>query len=522
MSSIDWRARLSCVAVVLFAFAIRCYRLGEVNYWFDETFSLRLAEFSLQELISRSAQDTHPPLFFIGLKLWSAVVGQSPWMARFWSVLWSLGAVACAFCFVREAGTSQGDRGRGLTAAVIAALLLALSPLQLTWAQQVRMYAPVECLSVLSTWLLWRAIQNPNCKSRWVWFAVVEIIGLYTHVTMLFVAAGHFGALILLELRNTATPAFRRPTLVYGISAMVAAGICYAPWFLIARSQQARVQQDFWSEPFEWRLLGDAMVKCFGNPEWYQVNPQVGYWIGEGLIVLLVMLALGRSSFDLLVTSTAAVPFMAIITASVVGRNILHPRYFISGQTLVCVAVAVLVTRLPWRRARFAISAVLLGGQAVLAYSYFDWRQQAAQQPGVPGVLDAWQEHRRRDDVLIFSSPMSYTTARIYAGGASQFRVFGSQDCYTFFVGTAIMSDCEYVSSAEIDGSAASAVWVCDFGSINRFMQPAALSDSWTLAAEKVIPEFNGVLILRRYDRRPQIPRGCPAITVEDAARPRH
>lgn len=522
MSSIDWRARLSFAAVVLFAFAIRCYRLGEVNYWFDETFSLRLAEFPLRELISRSAQDTHPPLFFIGLKLWTAVAGQSPWMARFWSVLWSVGAVVCGFFFVREATRLDYDRARSLTAAIVAALLLALSPLQLTWAHQVRMYAPVECLSVLSTWLLWRAMQKPGCKSRWIWFGLVEAIGLYTHVTMLFVAAGHFGALILTELRKGAMPALRRRTLVCGLGAMGASGLCYAPWFFIARSQQARVQQDFWSEPFEWKLLGDTLVKCFGNPEWYEANAQVGYWVGEVLIVLLVMLALGRSSFDLLVASTAAVPFAAIITASMVGRNILHPRYFISGQTLVCVALAVVVMRLPWRTMRFALAAILVGGQAALAYSYFDWRERAAQQPGVPGVLEAWAEHSNRDDLLIFSSPMSYTTARIYAGGAPRFRVFGSQDCYTFFVGTAIMSDCEYVSSAEIDRWATSVVWVCDFGSVNRFMQPAVLSDSWTLAAEKIIPEFNGILILRRYDRRPSKPCETPKITVESAAPSRH
>jgi len=522
MSSIDWRMRLTCAATVLFAFAIRCYLLGEVNFWFDETFSLRMAEFPLPELIERCAQDTHPPLFFIELKLWSAVAGQSPWMARLWSVYWSVAAVVCAFCFVQEATRSIWSPGRVATAATTAALLLALSPLELTWAHQVRMYAPVECLTVLSTWLLWRAMQKPDCKSRWIWFAFVEAIGLYTHVTMLFVAAGHFGALILTELRRSAPGGLRRATIISGCSAMVAAGLCYAPWFLIARSQQARVQGDFWSEPFEWKLLGDALVKCFGNPEWYEANSQVGYGIGQALIVVLLVMALGRSSFDLVIASTAAVPFLALIVASIVGRNILHPRYFISGYTLTCIALAVLVMRLPWRRTRYAIAVALVGGQAVLACSYFYWRHEAARQPGVPGVLATWREHCNDDDILIFSNPMSYTTARIYAGDASRFRVFGSQECYTFFVGTAIMSDSEYIQSAEIDNMAATTAWVCDFGSINRFMQPAVLSDSWTLVAEMMIPEFNGPLVLRRYDRRPVMPDGYPEIPADETARTRH
>lgn len=501
------RPRWICAVIVLFAFAVRCHRLGEVNYWFDETFSLRMAEFPVPELISRCALDTHPPLYFLCVKAWSFLFGQTPWMARMMSVVWSVAAVACGFGFVYEAlssrDESRADGNRPALAASLAALLLALSPLELTWAHQVRMYAPLECLSILSTWLLWRSIQKPGSNGRWICFAIVELVGLYMHVTMLFLAAGHFVGIFLVAWRAARLDSFRsaRNLFLCGMISMGIAGLGYFPWFLIARSQQARVQGDFWSEPFEWRLLGEAIVRCFGNPEAVHVNDQAGFWIGQGLVLLLLVQAVGRRSFDLLVSASAAAPFAALIAASILGRNILHCRYFISGYTLVCLSAAVVASRIPSRTGRTATVAGLLIAQSVLTWVYFGWRVDAAAQPGLPGVVRLWEEHRGADDLLIFSNPMSFTTARFYSSDALRFRVFGDQGRYTFFVGTAIMSDGEYISSAEIDASDWQSVWICDFGLVNRFMQPAVLSDAWALAAEEVVPEFNGTLILRRYDR---------------------
>jgi len=521
------RSKWMCAAIMLLALVIRCHRLGEVNYWFDETFSLRLAEFPPDELIARSAQDTHPPLFFLGLKVWAAVVGQTPWMARLCSVLWSLGAVFCAFAFVREAvstdGATQAGNGQPILAASTAALCLALSPMQLTWAHQVRMYAPVACLTILSTWLLWRAVQKPDDKRRWIGYALVELAGLYTHVTMMFVFAGHLCALVLLAARRqSANPSVPSSTVsVRGGVTMGVVGLLFAPWFLVARSQNARVQSDFWSDPFEWKLLGDALVRCFGISEAGQTDPPLGIWIGQGLIVLLLILALGRRSFDLVVASSAALPFVGLIAASILGRNILNARYFISGQTLACVAAAVIVARIPSRYLRVAAAVGLVVGQGVLAWNYFNWRQEAAQKPGIPGLIKLWEEHRNADELLIFCSPMFYTTARIHTGDSSRFRVFGDQSRYTFFVGTAIMSDHEYVSSDEIDGSEQRTIWACDFGWSARYLQPVSLSDSWTLVAETSVREFNGEFFLRRYDRLALPAREQPADATSDAVHPK-
>lgn len=503
-----WTAWLLYAYVLVVAAGLRLHMLGAVNYWFDETFSIRMAQFSILEMFDRCAQDTHPPLFFLMLKPWVCVMGTTAWSVRLFSMLWSVGAVAAAFGFVCEAMSTQQDtrfyRGKPELAAGLAALLIALSPLQLTWAHQVRMYAPVACLTVLSTWLLWRAQQCPAQRSRWIAYTFVATAGLYTHVTMWFVLGGHLCGLAYLATRSSLNAGMDRRSLRANSALAIAAiGLLFAPWFIAARSQHARVQSDFWLDPFEFKLVGDALLRCFSNPEVLLADYEYGYWIAQGLLMILLTLAVGRRPFDVIVAGTAAVPFVALIAASMTGRNIINARYFISGQTLVCVAAGVLVARLPSWWLRIPVAIALLVGQSLLTSSYFDWRVAAANKPGIPGLLALWDEHRSEDEPLIFCNPMFYTTARVYAG--DQFRVFGDQSRYAFFVGTAIMSDEEYVSSSEIDVGTSGSVWICDFGWSSPFLQPVSLSASWVLAEEISVREFNGTFFLRRYDRRDSI-----------------
>ncbi|WP_197444234.1 glycosyltransferase family 39 protein [Maioricimonas rarisocia] len=485
---------------------MRLLRLGEVHYWFDETFSIRMAGFPLAEMVVRCSEDTHPPLFFWCLQGWLALFDADEWWTRLFSTLWSLGAVVCAFGFTYEGLRQTQERpasgGAALLGATLAGLGIALSPIHISWSQQVRMYAPVTCLALLSTWLLWRAIRQPESWSRWFWFTVVEIAGLYTHVTMLFVVAAHVLALatVLLQRRRVWASAGRlaRPALL----AMAAVGLASLPWMLVVHAQHRRVQDDFWIKPFDLDLLGEAFVKCFVVYQRPVSDPVVGLWIAQGLLVILVVVAMGRRPFDLLIACAAGLPFIALIGVSLLGENIVNGRYFIAGHSLACVAVATFVARLPKWLLRVPLAAVVVSGLGYFAWDYHAWRATAADGTGIPGMLETWREHRRADEPLVFSNPMFYTTACVYAGGPSGMKIFGAEADYPFFVGTALTSDDEYLSAARIDMSDWETVWVCDYGRRERFLMPVQLGNLWQLATEISLNDYSGTFFLRRYDRQ--------------------
>src|SRR4051812_35613993 len=76
--------------------------------WFDEAFSWRLTRFSWLEMIDRAKQDVHPPLYYILLKAWIAVFGDSVFAMRLLSVCWFGAGLWFVYQFCREVAIGPG------------------------------------------------------------------------------------------------------------------------------------------------------------------------------------------------------------------------------------------------------------------------------------------------------------------------------------------------------------------------------------------------------------------------------
>src|SRR5512137_1326106 len=81
------------VIVLLLAFALRAYKLGDQNVWWDEAFSVWVTRHDLGTLTTIAAGDTHPPLYYWLLNLWMVVTGPSEFALRFPSLVYGVVAV---------------------------------------------------------------------------------------------------------------------------------------------------------------------------------------------------------------------------------------------------------------------------------------------------------------------------------------------------------------------------------------------------------------------------------------------
>ena len=152
------KSRRSLVAVVLLllaAYALRLYRLDGQSLWWDEGISLHLATSSVADIVRDRLANIHPPLYFVLLKGWLALVGVSPFTGRYLSVLAGLAQVALVFAAVQHlsgvARRRQHLSGVANVAAWLAAALMLLSPLSVIYSQEIRVYAllPVVYLALL-------------------------------------------------------------------------------------------------------------------------------------------------------------------------------------------------------------------------------------------------------------------------------------------------------------------------------------------------------------------------------------
>ena len=142
------RSSLPLLALLLLAFTLRLHTLDFQPLWFDEGKSVFFANQTPWDTAILTAGDIHPPLYYWLLHSWAFLAGWSPFALRFLSVCLSLLAVPLIY---RLGRLLSGRRLVGL----LAALILALSPMHVYYAQEARMYALVATLGLASTvWLL--------------------------------------------------------------------------------------------------------------------------------------------------------------------------------------------------------------------------------------------------------------------------------------------------------------------------------------------------------------------------------
>jgi len=175
------------VAITLLAFGLFLWRADAKGIWWDEGLSLYRALRSPAYILSNRIDfpgaltvDQHPPLYFLALHALIRGAGDSDLVLRFPSILFAALLVPLVYAL--------GVRVRGCTTGRVAALLTALSPFHLWYAQEARPYTMVTAIGAASVLLLWRAATG---RDRWAGAGAGVLAALA-------VATQYFAALILL------------------------------------------------------------------------------------------------------------------------------------------------------------------------------------------------------------------------------------------------------------------------------------------------------------------------------------
>src|SRR5215468_10740695 len=138
------RSQFILLVLLIVGCWLRVWAIGKNSLWFDEAFSRDVVLHSNLADIARNqiVGDTQPPVHFLLLYVWTRIAGDSEVSLRILSAFAAMLALPAFYhlgriLFNRQAGT-------------FAMLLGALSPLQITYAQEVRNYYALSI--VLAAW----------------------------------------------------------------------------------------------------------------------------------------------------------------------------------------------------------------------------------------------------------------------------------------------------------------------------------------------------------------------------------
>ena len=223
--------RVYLIGLLLLSFALRLYHLDTQSIWVDEGISLHLATSSLTEIVADRAANIHPPLYFLMLKGWIALTGTSAFSTRFFSALISLLQVVAAYAIAR--------RWLGRRTAQAAALLTALSPVSVVYAQEVRVYAVLPLVYLALMGITHQLVNSPTSRRRvlWLLLGITELVGLHLHYVVLAVLAYTGAWLLLTLLRERHWADLRRWWLT-----QLLVGLASLPWLIAILSRWPDVQ----------------------------------------------------------------------------------------------------------------------------------------------------------------------------------------------------------------------------------------------------------------------------------------
>jgi hypothetical protein len=310
------------IILTVAGYILRVFLIGNKVMWLDETFSVWLVNHSIPDMLHWMVKlDQHPPLYYLLLHYWVALDGDSPSAVRMLSALIGTGTIPIVYLI--------GKRLSGRAVGLGAAALLALSPFNIRFAQDARMYTLLAFNAAVAIYALvilltdarstrpigsgfreyvqaWRTLgpdENPNRnfsykdkfrkpsrfrtwinRHRWSPFQTIEVdlawiilivfsaATLYTHNTaVLFILAINLfvlGLMLYQKVRRAeTTPTFQAPSFWNWVKAQIAILLLWSPWIGPFIQQASRVYGEFWVPKPTWASVVQVLGS-FLNEDW--------------------------------------------------------------------------------------------------------------------------------------------------------------------------------------------------------------------------------------------------------------
>ena len=161
----------------------------------------------------------HPPFYYAAVRVWAQLFDDSPASLRFFSALLSLLILPSVYWLCWELFESP-------TVGWLAMALMAVSPLQIFFAQESRQYSLWMATILVSTAALLRSIRRQTTES-WMTYCLTTVLSLYTHLLTGLVLIAH-GAYVFIRYRL----GHRRILLSYSLTTLIS-GCLFLPWAIV-------------------------------------------------------------------------------------------------------------------------------------------------------------------------------------------------------------------------------------------------------------------------------------------------
>jgi mannosyltransferase len=169
-------------ALCAIALALRLWRL-DTDLWLDEVLTLTdFLRLPFREIVATFPSQNQHVLYSLLGRASILVFGESFAAARLPAVLFGVASIWALFLL--------GRRVAGVREALLVCALMTFSYHHIWFSQNARGYSGLLFFSTLGTWL-WLEASTRGTARLWVMYTIAVWLGLWIHMTMVFVVAAH-------------------------------------------------------------------------------------------------------------------------------------------------------------------------------------------------------------------------------------------------------------------------------------------------------------------------------------------
>jgi mannosyltransferase len=423
-----WRARLFLVVLFVLAAMLRVAGLTSQSLWADEGNSVRLTERPLSLVIDAARADVHPPGYYLVLWCWARLFGQGEAAMRALSVVTGVLLVGLVYLL--------GRRFAGRRAGWFAAFCAAVSPFQIQYAQEVRMYILVAFLAAAAAYAFIRWLEASESGQhrpwRWtMWYVLSISAGLWTHYSFPVVIIALNVAWWAWWLQRRETEEWGR-TAFWWIALHVVAAVLYLPWLPTA-----------WNRILGYGPISEAHSVFFVIGQALKLlsvgetvaGDDLTRWLTLGIVCLAILGGWAgfarsglaprkptRMSLAVAFLSLVVAPMAMMAALMLTGRPAYRPKFFLVASPFYCTlagtGIALLERPSGSRRGLGSRLWLLLGlglvsvASARSLHNYF--RDPAYARSDYRGLATDVRSVQREGDAILLNAPNQWEVFTYY------------------------------------------------------------------------------------------------------------
>lgn len=308
------RALAGLAGLFVLAVVLRAIGLGS-GLWFDEMVGLvRAYREPLAVSLTTFQGDFHHPLYSVLARLSLVAFGDTAWAIRLPALVFGAATVPLIWLLGREVASDRD--------AWLSAIFLTVFYPHVWFSQNARGYTMLAFFSTLAAWILIRYLRRPAARRPSFAYAAAAAVGVYAHLTMVFLAVGHAGVCLVEGIRARWTPArWIGTALTFGLAAAFTV-VLYAAFltqvidfFLNKPSQLVGVSTPLWAIQETIRVARQGLG----------VGSMLGV-LGAAVLFCIGMVSYARRSG--LVLALFLAPGVVTVLGASLARGTMYPRFF--------------------------------------------------------------------------------------------------------------------------------------------------------------------------------------------------